>query len=157
MTVPRKPLADQLFTVTHVFERRASGYDDGLRGHRVRCRLWGSVDDGRATLALEDGAIAGLCPKPWEMALHGRSPAVVPPLIAHINFVAGLWDEEIVAHEMAHLALHCLRLWPELRWAAVQQEPHAAEELVCYRHGRLVREVQQWLRSVDDREETDDA
>lgn len=140
--------------VSHVRDRKASGVDDGSRGHYYRVYLWATAEAARAATGTADGQGLGWhCATAWMEGTNGdgvvvkRKPA--GPMLGELHFVAGHWSMEVAAHELRHLDLHLERLWPGVAHAAIEQSPMAAEELICYRFGRMLETVYRWLWEQD--------
>lgn len=145
-------IARKRVLLTHVYERRASGHDDGLRGHYVLAYLWRTVEAMHHNAPDSVGGHACHCINDWTDEVDGQGAVVrrhVRPLVSELHFVVGRWSDEAIAHEVHHLAIHCQRLWPEPFEEAVAQEPHEAEELICYRFGRINCALKCWLWTKD--------
>lgn len=139
---------------THVYERRASGFDESARGHYYEVFLWLDIEAARAAVPPDAGrgGCAWHCIAPsWvHVDADGTEKAHIPKKIGELHFVANIWNEAMVSHELQHAALNIQRLWPKVAEAAVAQEPMAAEELLCYRFGRMYDDLWRWLWDVDE-------
>lgn len=138
---------------SHVRDRRASGFDDGGRHHYYDVFLWSTAQAARDNvLDAVDGAMGWHCCGSWRERVDSNGEdgdIIAPPKLGELHFVAGNWTEEIVSHELYHASIHLQRLWPTTARCATNQDPMEAEELLCYRFGRMFSELYRWLWELD--------
>lgn len=76
------------------------------------------------------------------------------PLLGEIHFIAGRWDELVVAHELQHAILHRMRVLRPLAREVMKQVKSKvwygnAEEDICHEYGRWFSKLYRWLWEID--------
>lgn len=148
--------AQRRVLVSHVYDRRASGCDDGGRGHYYRAALWADIAAARRFWERHFDSPATLAcgwhtPSPQRIRVGSdeSEKVIIPRKLGELHFVSGMWTDLIVAHELMHAMINIQRTWPEISNAAFRHDAMAPEELLCYRFGRMYSTVYRWLWAVD--------
>lgn len=137
--------ATKRLLVSHVYERRASGAGGSPSPLYIQLYFWDGFDSMRENSAAGPDCFACHSPTPVfiRIAKDGIGTPVPRRKISEIHFVAGYWNEEIVAHELAHAMNEARKSLGET--LDVDADHPDKEERWCYRIGRWNRDVTHWL------------
>jgi hypothetical protein len=120
--------------------------------HRIRLYLWKTsealsanapgADGTSAVVSGRDGHVLGSFNAVSWTVSRRLAQVSVTRTIAELHFVQGRADAEIIAHEVAHLQQHIVRVLAGISpWTDMFDE-----EKLCYTIGRISSRLSKWLR-----------
>ena len=99
----------------------------------------------------DDRTRACCCHTPTRIRIEEDGAETVMPRwkLGEVHFVQGDWDVEVVVHELAHAQFETFRSLDTVQLDDVMEQNGDAEETACYRLGRWVQSLGNWLAHAD--------
>lgn len=87
-------------------------------------------------------------PSVLEVSSDGSEKEIIWPKLGEIHFICGMWDVEIVSHEVGHAVLHKIRMIGPSAQSIIDQDG-SSEEDFCYLLGTMALNIYKLLWDTD--------